>query len=85
MIWADIGLKSDPRFANSLTNNLGGVSLMLRAMVNLSKTSLYDLFLLHIAGRGTLVETIDEAETVFSVEEGITPLDLEVISSQFMG
>src|SRR5205814_1046856 len=65
VIWADIALKSHPRFANNVHNNLGGVSLMLRALTQLRKTDLHTLFALHIRARGEEVPTAEAAQTVF--------------------
>lgn len=83
VVWMDLALKSDPSW-NNVKNNLNGVSLMLRAMMNLEKTTLYDLFAMHIAARGHLVETKEEAEQVFAVHEGLTPFELDIIGSEWM-
>jgi hypothetical protein len=83
-IWADIALKTQPQFSNNVANNLAGVSLMLRAITQLKKTSLHRLFGLHVQARGTRVHTEAEAQTVFSVSKGITPLDTELIGAEFL-
>ena len=57
---------------------------MLRAMMNMQVTSLHDLFALHIQARGTHVESLAEAETVFAVDSGITPYDLDLIAAQYL-
>lgn len=84
VIWADIALKTQPQFSNNVANNLAGVSLMLRAITQLKKTSLHRLFGLHIQARGTRVHAEAEAQTVFSVRKGITPLDSELIGAEFL-
>jgi len=84
VIWADIALATYPRFANNVHNHLSGVSLMLRAMTHLRKISLHDLFELHIRARGQLVADVDSAESVFAVDRGVTPFDLERITADFM-
>lgn len=48
-----------------------------KALTNLVKPNLYDLFRLHIEARGELVQDIEEAETIFSLNKGITPFDIE--------
>ncbi len=83
-LWTDIALKQHPRYANNVENNLAGVSLMLRAMDTLAKTDLYTLFELHIRARGTPTTDATRAQTVFSVESGITPFDLSRIAAEFM-
>ena len=82
--WSDIALKGHPRFANNVHNNLSGVSLMLRAMTQLRKTDLRTLFALHVRARGEEVPTADSAQTVFAVDRGLTPFDLDRITAEFM-
>jgi hypothetical protein len=72
-----------PRWSN-VANNLSGVSLMLRAMLGLKKTTLHRLFSLHIKARGSSVPTVAEAEHVFSVNTGTTPFDLDRIAAEYL-
>lgn len=83
VIWTDLALTRHVGF-NNVDTNLSGVSLMLRAMTNLRLTTLHDLFELHVQARGTQVSSPEEAETVFSVDTGITPFDLDLISAQYL-
>lgn len=83
VVWTDIALKNQPSW-NNVQQNLSGVSLMTRAMTGLTKTSLHDLFSLHIAARGEQTYSIENADTIFSVDQGITPFDLDVIAADFM-
>jgi len=83
VLWTDIALRSRP-FWNNVENNLSGVSLMLRAMTGLKKTTLHRLFGLHIKARGSSAATPAEAEQVFSVNAGLTPFDLDRISAEFL-
>ena len=53
-------------------------------MVNMRRTSLYDLLKLHVAGRGELCGSKEEADMVFDVEEGITPFDTEILLAEYM-
>lgn len=84
VIWLDIALSHNPRFANNVHNNLSGVSLMLRAMTQLRKTDLFTLFELHAKARGEIIESRALAQTVFAVDDGITPFDLDRITAEFM-
>jgi hypothetical protein len=84
VIWSDIAFASHPRYANNVHNNLSGVSLALRALTSLRKTDLHQLFDLHIGARGTRIDDMARADTVFSVEAGIRPSDLEKIAAEFM-
>jgi hypothetical protein len=83
IIWADIALEQYPSW-NNVQSNLSGVSLMLRALVQQKKPDLYTLFRLHAKARGVLVDSMADAETVFAVNAGITPFDLDRIRADFM-
>ena len=79
----DIALQAQPRW-NNVHNNLSGVSLMLRALNSLVKTDLHTLFSLHARARGEVVQSAHEAQTVFSVRQGITPFDVDRIRAEFL-
>jgi hypothetical protein len=83
-IWCDIALATRPWYANNVANHLRGVSLMLRAMTGLRKTDLKTLFDLHVAARGRHVDAARDADYIFSVDAGVTPLDLDTISAEFL-
>jgi hypothetical protein len=83
VIWTDIALKKYPAW-NNLQNNLSAVTVMLKSMTNLRKTTLYDLFSLHIKSRGEFVSDKNQADKIFSVDEGITPFQTEKIASEFL-
>ncbi len=84
MIWTDIALKSNAKWRNNLETNQRGVSVMGKAMTDLKKTSLYDLFRLHMLARGREVKHADEADAIFSIEKGITPFDMEKIMGEYL-
>ena len=81
--WLDIALKNHPSY-NNVENNRSGVSLMARALSNLPKTTLHDLFALHIRARGESVESPENARTIFAIEQGITPFDLAEIGANWL-
>lgn len=84
MIWADIaGGGADIRVNNVERHKITTAGVA-RAISSLKKINLYELFELHCAARGTLCVDKSEADTIFSLEEGITPYDIDVIMSQFM-
>lgn len=84
VLWADLALTSNPNYRNNVEGNKKGMVLMGKAMTTLVKMNLHELFTLHIAARGSLVETIEEADTVFAKDKGITPFDIETIMGEFM-
>lgn len=84
VIWTDIALRRNPAYQNNVEGNLQGIALMGKAMTKLRKTNLYELFKLHALARGWLTTEKEDANTVFSVDEGVTPYDLETIMSEYM-
>jgi hypothetical protein len=82
VIWSDIALASRGAINNSRRNS-DNLSRMGRAMANLVKPNLYDLFKMHAEGRGTLVGK-SEADMVFGFDGGVTPFDCDKIMSEFM-
>jgi len=84
VIWTDIALKSNPRFYNNVEGNQAGMVLMGKAMTTLNKTNLYDLLRLHVKARGEKCYNKEDADIIFSANEGITPFDHDVIVSQFL-
>lgn len=85
-IWCDLTAKGFTRFGgNNIESNKASTEQTLRAIVSASsKLSLYELFELHAEARGELVESREEADTVFSTTEGVTPYDINTISSDYL-
>ncbi|MBE1441595.1 TerD family protein [Paenibacillus sp. OAS669] len=84
VIWTDLALTRHPNYHNNVEGNQRGMVLMGRAMTSLKKPTLYDLFLLHAEARGQLVRDADAADTIFSVDRGITPFDTSKIIGEFI-
>lgn len=84
VIWCDLSLTHSPQYHINVEGNLSGATIMGLSMMNLVKTTLFELFTLHAESRGELTGDITEAETIFSMESGITPFDIEKIMSEFM-
>lgn len=82
-VWLDIALKMAPRW-NNVENNLSGVSLMARALTHLQKPDLHHLFSLHVRARGRFVDEAARAQTVFALDEGITPFDSTEIAAHWL-
>lgn len=83
-IWADIALKNNNLFYNNVEGNEWGIKLVGKAMLNFKRPNLYDLFTLHAKSRGVLVEEKSQADTIFSIEKGITPWDTDEIVGDFI-
>jgi hypothetical protein len=82
----DIALRSNPRWVNTLEANANNVVLISRAMTDLVKPNLYDLFKLNAIARGDLVDDPEIADLKISLAEtdDITPFNVEIILSEFM-
>ena len=83
-MWADVGLKRNPRFVNNVEGNSAQMALIGKSLTEVRKPDLFSLFALHADARGTLVAREDDADTVFSLERGVTPFDLETIASEYL-
>jgi hypothetical protein len=84
VIWCDLSLTKHPEYYNNVEGNLPATTLMGLSMTSLVKPNLYDLFKLHGEVRGIIVQEIEEADTIFSLDKGITPFDTEKIISEFL-
>lgn len=88
MIWCDMNLTIDGyryhRGGNNVESNIKGVAATCYAIVNIKKPNLYDLIQLHIQARGLKVETKEDADVIFDLEDGITPYDTEIFMAEFL-
>jgi len=84
VVWTDLALKAHPQYSINVEGNQTGMVTMGKAMTTLRKPNLYDLFMLHIKARGELVERLEEADTIYSLDTGITPFEIETIMSEYM-
>lgn len=84
VIWTDIALTRNPNYYNNIEGNQRGMVLMGKALTSLKKANLYELFTLHAQARGQLVESPEEADTVYSLKQGITPFDTATIMAEYM-
>lgn len=48
------------------------------------KMTLHELFTLHAMSRGDVVDDRSEADVVFSVDEGVTPFDINAINGEYL-
>jgi len=85
-IWADLTTKTrDWYYGNNVHSNKASIQQTVKAITSLdNKTNLHELFTLHANARGTIVENKEEADTIFSFYEGITPYDITTINSEYM-
>ncbi|TWT62835.1 TerD family protein [Rubinisphaera italica] len=82
--WCDVGLKSSSQINNASTKSVGFGQIG-KAILELNKPTLFELFSMHVEGRGELVTTPEEAETVFGLEDGtVTAFDGDEILCSFL-
>jgi hypothetical protein len=81
-IWADLSMTSDMRSCMTARNT--PVTKMAKAIVELNKPNLFDLFEMHAQARGKVVKKRETAETVFSLTEGVTPFEIDTILSEYV-
>jgi hypothetical protein len=81
-VWADVALTS-LGWVNNVHANRDNLARLARAIVELDRPNLYDLFLMHAEASGTMVSR-EDAETIFSLHEGVTPFDIDTILSLYL-
>lgn len=84
VIWVDLSLKGNPSTVNNVHNNLSSTTIINKSMTTLVKPNLYDLLELHIEARGEKTLNLKEATTIFAIDKGITPTDIDVIVSEYL-
>ncbi len=84
VVWTDVALRRHPLFPNNVDANLYGMSLLVAALTTLRKPDLHALFDLHVRGRGQRTDDPDAADTVFAVDRGLTPFDLDRIAAAYL-
>ncbi len=86
-IWTDLSTGSEPRWgSNNVESNQASIEEKLEAAIRTDhRVSLYDLFSMHVNARGSQVWKKDEAEQLFSLEEGITPYHIAEINADYIG
>lgn len=82
--WADLSIKRNALYSNNLHENSNSLVAMGKAITSMKKITLYELFRLHGFARGVLVDNRKQADTIFSVTEGVTPFDIETIVGEYL-
>jgi len=83
MIYTDLALSHVPSYIN-VESNKEALALMGQSINDLRKTNLFDLFTLHAKSRGTIVKSRKNADIIFSLDEGVTPFDIETIAGEYI-
>ncbi len=93
-IWADISTNGKRfntdssnwgRSGNNVENNRATIQDMVEAFVSLdNKITLGELFEIHAQSRGNIVTERKDADTVFAMDEGVTPYDITDINADYV-
>ena len=84
VIWTDVVRTTPPNTTAAIETNKSSLGQLVEAMAVLHKTNLARLFGLHADARGTRVDSADTADTVFAVDQGVTPQDHEAIMAKYL-
>ncbi|MCM8529897.1 MAG: hypothetical protein NE330_01945, partial [Lentisphaeraceae bacterium] len=86
MIYCDLSTSGSVHWGgNNVESNEATIKQTLKSIVQANnKVTLYKLFEMHAQGRGELVDNREDAEKVFSLDEGVTPYDVNLISSDYI-
>ncbi len=84
VIWADMSVSGSFKL-NNVENALNSATSAAYSCVNSEMPNLYDVLETNALARGELTENKEEADEVFSYDEGITPFDTDIIISRFLG
>ena len=72
VIWTDLSKQIGTERSNNLENNLVGTTLAAYAMVNLKRTTMFQVAVLNALARGKVIERVEDADVIFTAdEEGI--------------
>jgi hypothetical protein len=85
LIWADLSLKRNLSAQNNIEGNISNLGALGKSIVSFKKANLMDLISLHIEARGgKRVYEKKDADLIFSLDEGVTPFDIDVITSKYL-
>lgn len=89
-IWCDMALTADHVRAGyggiNVESNLPSVVVTCKAMVDVKKPNLYDLFTLNAKARGVITDNPDEADISFGLDDNcdVKPSDIDVIVGKYL-
>ena len=89
-IWCDMALTADHvRFGYggiNVESNLPSVVVTCKAMVDVKKPNLYDLFIFNAKARGIITDNPDEADIRFGLDDScdVKPSDIDVIVGKYL-
>lgn len=89
-VWCDMALTADHVRAGyggiNVESNLPSVVVTCKAMIDIKKPNLYDLFTLNAKARGIITDNPDEADIRFGLDDScdVRPSDIDVIVGKYL-
>ena len=83
VVWTDLAV-ANSGYINNVEQNKNSIILAVKSMLNAVKPNMYDLAMLNVLARGELVESKEDADVVFSLTEGVTPYDIDIIMGEYL-
>lgn len=89
-VWCDMALTADHVRAGyggiNVESNLPSVVVTCKAMVDIKKPNLYDLFTFNATARGVITDNPDEADIRFGLDDNcnVKPSDIDVIVGKYL-
>lgn len=89
-IWCDMALTADHVRAGyggiNVESNLPSVVVTCKAMVDIKKPNLYDLFTFNAKARGVITDNPDEADISFGLDDNcdVKPSDIDVVVGKYL-
>lgn len=83
IIWLDLALNNKAKW-NNVESTKDNVCTLVKGIVNINKANIYDLITLNAKARGTVVKNKKAADIVFSLDEGITPFDVDEFMAKYI-
>lgn len=89
-VWCDMALTADHVRAGyggiNVESNLPSVVVTCKAMVDVKKPNLYDLFIFNAKARGVITDNPDEADIRFGLDDNcdVKPSDIDVIVGKYL-
>ena len=89
-VWCDMALTADHVRAGyggiNVESNLPSVVVTCKAMVDIKKPNLYDLFIFNAKARGVITDNPDEADIRFGLHDNcdVKPSDIDVIVGKYL-
>lgn len=83
VVWTDLAV-ANSGYINNVAQNKNPIIYAVKSMLNAIKPNMYDLAMLNVLARGVLVEDKEDADVIFSLTEGVTPYDVDIIMGEYL-